>query len=205
MLADARTSATVEVRDQKAFLCRRLEGKFVTDGASDKPRRWWVRLGQLVAFAGGGLAGFALYAGLAQGWGSTPILMVLVGGGILWVSHLVARRAFLEPEEEIPLPGEVYGDRERPDPMGTEGTSLDGRIPFSQGKGVVKRDLDPRVAELQDKLKGLNQQLQRANVKLGLGELSKEGYQRIVTQIKERRAKVEEMISQQELVSDGTQ
>lgn len=161
-----------------------------------------MRLGQLVAFAGGALAGFALHAALAGGWTSTPVLMILVGAGILWVSHAVARRAFLEPEEQIPLPGEVYGDREAPDPMGIDGTSLDGRIPFSQGKNVVKRDLDPRMAELQDKLKALNQQLQRANVKLGLGELSKEGYQRIVTEIKERRAKVEQQISQQELVLD---
>lgn len=127
--------------------------------------------------------------------------MILVGGGILWASQMVSRRAFMTPEEQIPLPGEVYGDRDHPDPMGGEGTSLDGRIPFGQGKDVVKRDLDPQVAKLQDKLKAINQQLQRANVKLGLGELSKEGYQRIVEELKERRGKVEQQLSQQELVS----
>ncbi len=160
-----------------------------------------MRLGQFIAFAGGGLTGFALYAGIADGWTSTPILMIAAGIGILWASQMVGNRAFLRPEKKIPLPGEVYGDRERPDPMGTGGTSLDGRIPFDQGDDVVKRDMDPRIAELQGKLKTLNQQLQRANVKLGLGELSNEGYQRIVQELKQRRAKVEQQLSQQELVS----
>lgn len=108
---------------------------------------------------------------------------------------LLASRPFGKEDSSKPLPGDVYGDREKPKPHKTEQGSLNGRVPFSESKKVTKSEKSSEEQELYQQLENLNKQLQRANVKLGLGEISREGYTKIVKELKERRARVEAKIN----------
>lgn len=162
----------------------------------------WTRFAILISFAGGVIGGFVGVTGMQRGWDAT--LFVLGGAAfvIFLVANLLASRRFDTSEESKPLPGDVYGDREKPKPHQVEQASLNGRVPFSESKEVAKTEVDSEKAKLYKRLDQLNKELQRANVKLGLGEISHEGYSRIVEDLKERRAKVEAKLNESPVGED---
>lgn len=169
---------------------------------SSRRQRAWTRFATLISFGGGVIAGVIGITGLQEGF--TPTLYTLAGASlvILIVANMLAMHRFGEGEESKPLPGDVYGDREAPEPHKVDNTSLNGRVPFSESKQVAKAEVDPQKKELYDRLEQLNKELQRANVKLGLGELSREGYTKIVEELKERRAKVEARLNESSVPDD---
>lgn len=174
-------------------------------GSSASPsrsRRAWTRFAILISFGGGLVAGVVAITGLQQGW--SPALYTLGGASvvILIVANLLAARRFEASEPSKPLPGDLYGDRKAPKAHEIPETSLNGRVPFSESKRVAKPDSDPRRAKLYQRLEQLNKELQRAHVKLGLGELSREGYSKIVEDLKERRASVEAKLNQSAVPDD---
>ncbi len=161
----------------------------------DPPRRTWARFAVLISFGGGLVGGIVGSTGVQDGW--QPALYILGGASvvILGVALLLSTRTASKEEKTKPLPGDVYGDREKPEPHSVDQGSLNGRVPFSESKSVAKSSKSPEQQELYDQLENLNKQLQRANVKLGLGEISREGYTKIVKELKERRARVEAEIN----------
>lgn len=164
--------------------------------------RAWTRFAILISFGGGLVAGVVGITGMREGF--TPALYTLGGASlvVLVVANLLATHRFDDPEESKPLPGDLYGDREPPKPHEVQQASLNGRVPFSESKRVAKEQADPRRAELYRRLDQLNKELQRANVKLGLGEISRDGYTKIVDELKERRAKVEAKLNQSQVPED---
>lgn len=174
-------------------------------GSSDpstRRRRAWTRFAIFISFGGGVVAGAVGITGMLKGW--NPTLYALAGASavILIVANLLASSRFGNEGEGKPLPGDVYGDRETPKPHEVDQGSLNGRVPFSESKNVAKAEADPQKAKLYERLDQLNKELQRANVKLGLGELSREGYSKIVEELKERRARVEAKLNQSSVPED---
>lgn len=133
--------------------------------------------------------------------GFTPMLGVIGGGSLVLVlvSNLLATRRIDEQAGEARrrLPGEKYADRDAPEPHKAPNASLEG-VPFSESKKVAQgaNGSEKRVRKLSEKLEKVNKELQRANVKLGLGELSPEGYSKIVKRLKKRRAELEDELNQ---------
>lgn len=170
--------------------------------APGRKRRAWTRFAILISFGGGLVAGVVAITGLQEGW--SPALYTLGGASlvILLVANLFAVRRFETEGSSKPLPGDVYGDREAPKPHEVDQGQLNGRVPFSESKSVATADADPKRAKLYERLDQLNKELQRANVKLGLGELSREGYAKIVEELKERRARVEAKLNQSSVPDD---
>lgn len=172
------------------------------NGSSSRRRRAWTRFAVLLSYGGGVIAGVIGITGLQSGF--TPTLYTLGGSSlvILIVANMLAIDRFDADEDSKPLPGDVYGDREAPKPHEVDNASLDGRVPFSESKDVAKAEVDPEKKQLYERLEQLNKELQRANVKLGLGELSREGYTKIVEELKERRAKVEARLNESAVPDD---
>lgn len=158
--------------------------------APGRPSTLWPRVAVLVAFGAGGGAGYVALTGLQEGW--TALLYGLGGASGVALLIAVVLPSFQRggSEGSKPLPGDIYEDREAPEPREAEPPELDG-VPFSESKGVDASSRSGEGGELEARLEKLNKQLQRANVKLGLGELSQEGYSKIVEELKERRARVE--------------
>lgn len=169
----------------------------------DRTQRARVRLAVLISFGGGLAAGIVGLTGYQDGF--SPMLYTLAGASlvILGVAFFLAHRTLPKADASPPLPGDIYGDREAPEPHSVDPGSLNGRVPFSESKNVAKAAQDPEKAELYNRLESLNKQLQRANVKLGLGELSREGYTKIVEELKERRAEVEAKINTVAMQEEG--
>lgn len=188
----------------KAFLTSPSECGSVTgsSAAPGRKTRAWTRFAILISFGGGLVAGVVAITGLQEGW--SPALYTLGGASlvILLVANLLATRRFEAEEPSKPLPGDLYGDRQAPEPHEVEPNELNGRVPFSESKSVTKTDADSRQAKLYKRLDQLNKELQRANVKLGLGELSREGYSKIVEELKERRARVEAKLNESTVPDD---
>lgn len=173
-----------------------------SSASTGRKRRAWTRFAILISFGGGLVAGVVGITGLQEGW--SPALYTLGGASlvILLVANLLATHRWGSQETSKPLPGDVYGDRKAPKPHEVDQGSLNGRVPFSESKNVAKADLDPETQKLYKRLDQLNKELQRANVKLGLGELSREGYSKIVEELKQRRAKVEAKLNKSSVPDD---
>ncbi|PSG96542.1 hypothetical protein BRD56_10265 [Thermoplasmatales archaeon SW_10_69_26] len=127
--------------------------------------------------------------------GFDPMLGMIGGGTLVLVivSNMLATRRIEDDADDSPqLPGEKYADRDAPEPHQTADAELEG-VPFSESKKVTNgaNGGNKRIRELNEKLEKVNKELQRANVKLGLGEISEDGYERIVERLKEQRAKLE--------------
>lgn len=151
----------------------------------------------LLAFGAGIVTGGATLTGMQDGF--DPMLGLVGGGGLLLVvvaNMLATRRLELEEPESPRLPGEKYADRSKPRPHEATEASLNG-VPFSESKKVTKPSGsgNGRVQQLNLRLEKVNRELQRANVKLGLGELSEEGYSKIVERLKHRRAQLEDELN----------
>lgn len=156
----------------------------------------WIHGALLIAFAGGALAGFVGHAGLTAGFQTASLALATTGLVLLAVASFLVRQSLPGDGDHIPLPGEVYQDAKPPNPMSNGSSDLGGRVPFRASKGVVERSSNSQADDLHKRLAALNQALQRANVKLGLGELSSEGYTRVVEEIKSKRAEVEHRLTQ---------
>lgn len=169
-----------------------------TPPSSPKRReRAWARVAILLAFGAGIVAGGVGLTGMEQGF--DPMLGVIGGGSLVLVlvSNLLATRRVQEDEpEHRRLPGEKYADRDRPEPHKTAEDDLEG-VPFSESKKVASNGKagDERIRKLNAKLDKVNKELQRANVKLGLGEISEDGYEKIVQRLKKRRAQLEDELN----------
>lgn len=154
----------------------------------------------MVSAAGGLLLGMAFQALLVEGVTGT-LLALMAGGGLLFgVSFLLLSAAIGGRDVDLPLPGELYAGTQRPTMDDVRPPELMGRVPFSVGKGQARPA--PRSAhaeKLHNELSEINRQLQRAAVKLGLNQLSHEGYTLIVNELKKRRARIERQIAQGEL------
>lgn len=154
-------------------------------------------MGILLAFGAGALAGVVGLAGL---WGTfTPRLGLGAAGSLVLVivAYVLATRRTPQPEPEPRLPGERYADREAPDPNEETEPPENGRVPIADGSGAAPRaEAEDPDADLRERLERVNKELQKANVKLGLGELSEEGYAKIVERLKKRRAKLEDQLNQ---------
>jgi len=158
----------------------------------------------LIAFGGGVMAGGVLYEGLTVTF--TPTLYGLGGAALvvlLSAGALSTRGGVPESEKRAPLPDEVCGggqstkSAQAPEPESSdEPTSRSNRSSASSSTSKLAKqrsftDGETGGSGLEAKLDEINKQLQRANVKLGLGELSEEGYERIVDELKQDRAKIE--------------
>ncbi len=169
----------------------------------ERTQRARVRLSVLIAFGGGLAAGIVGVTGYQEGFSPVTYSLGLASLVILGVAFFVAHKTLPKAGSTKPLPGDIYGDRKQPEPHKVDQGSLNGRVPFSESKNVRKAPENPEKAELYERLESLNKQLQRANVKLGLGELSREGYTKIVEELKERRAKVEAELNTVTMKEEG--
>ncbi len=159
-------------------------------------RRSWVRFAIVISFGGGVIAGMVLLNGFQEGWTATQGVLGATAVVLVLVANLVAVRRFPGDDGSTPLPGEIYKDRKKPRIEDIETQDLNGRVPFSVSKRVAKKHVNPELPKLYGRLEALNKELQRANVKLGLGQISKEGYTLIVEDLKKRRAQIEARINQ---------
>lgn len=169
----------------------------------DRTQRARVRLALLIAFGGGLSTGIVGLTGYNDGFSPVLLSLTVASLVILGVAFFLAHKTLPKPGSSTPLPGDIYGDRKQPEPHNVDPGSLNGRVPFSESKSVSKTPQNPEKAELYKRLESLNKQLQRANVKLGLGELSREGYTKIVAELKERRAKVEAELNTVTMKEEG--
>lgn len=150
-----------------------------------------------LSFGAGIVAGGVALRGMEETF--TPMHMAIGGGALamLVVANVLATRRIGDDEDEgRQLPGEKYADREEPQPHEVVDSELEG-VPFDASKKVTSQaNGSKREQKLRKQLDKVNKELQRANVRLGLGEISEEGYSKIVERLKKKRAQIEDKLNQ---------
>lgn len=151
-----------------------------------------------LAFGAGIVAGGVALRGMEQSF--TPMHLAIGGGALalLVVANVLATRRIGDTDEDSrQLPGEKYADRDEPQPHEVVDSELEG-VPFDASKKVTSQaNGSKRQQKLRRQLDKVNKELQRANVRLGLGEISEDGYSKIVERLKQKRAKIEDKLNQQ--------
>ncbi len=129
----------------------------------------------------------------ATTWGAVGVgVLIVVLGFLALRSDAHEEDAFEELERPQPAP------RQRPSASASSSTRKQAKQPAKEVPEDVKR-----MRALEARIKKINRRINQAKVKLGTGKLSPEGYKRIVDDLSEKRAKLEQERVDLELDSQG--
>lgn len=131
----------------------------------------------------GGLPGLVVVGGVLG-------VGLLVVGGRLLRGKAPVPEGTLEPQEQA----KSQGARERTKHPSTSpgGTTVD-RSPDSARSSKPPTEEEKRMDSLEEKIKAIDRRMSQAKVKLGTGELSPEGYQKVMGELEEKRAELEKL------------
>jgi hypothetical protein len=99
-----------------------------------------------------------------------------------------APAASADPAENRPTDAELEPER-RPDPP-TSPTGTTVERTGSRNRGPVTKE-EKRMDSLEEKIEAIDRRMSQAKVKLGTGEISPEGYQKVMEELEEKRAQLE--------------